>query len=86
MHRFFLCKDNDNIEHDHVKNSGWLLKKIGSFTNVPCKWFRAILPAGLITQAVDWEEYEKCNMTEMGNFTETLAASGIAGSDGSGSK
>ena len=37
MHRYFLCKDNDDIEHDYVKNSGWLLKKIGSFTNVPCK-------------------------------------------------
>ena len=86
MHRYFLCKDNDNIEHDYVKNSGWLLKKIGSFTKIPCKWFRAILPAGLITQAVDWEEYENCNMTEMGNFKETLAAGGLAGSDGSGSK
>ena len=84
LHRFYQCPCNTEIDDPCVQKSGSLAKKAKKDPDHKSKWFRAMLPAGLMCEPVGWKDEAECSPTVAGDFDSIRHETKTAGTDGAG--
>ena len=87
LHRRWLCKANDCIDHWAIRATKKLKQRAtNEFVERACLWLRGLLPHSDLRRQVDWVDEADCEPIVFGNFDAILNKTGVAASDGSGSK
>ena len=85
FHKDYTCPDNNSIDDPIIGKTNFLVAqcKTDSMSN-PCKWFRALLPTGLLTQINTWIDEDMCKPSMSSDFIDGIQRTAKLATDGAG--